>query len=124
MKRPQAERHRGISQCRSLAYTEALSHSLTSPDGIVVTRLHGKEQSPVQFWVRAPKRFKTMFTAVKRHKKLCIVDENGTVVYWPPNFLKPQKDRSAISQLADRFNAVGYRDIAAIIEFEAAHNPR
>ena len=63
-----------------------------------------------------------MFVVKKKNKKLYIVDDNDTIVYGIPDFIKIHS-RDILKNLADKFNEKGKRDIDAIIEWESSVRP-
>ena len=52
---------------------------------------------------------------VKRHKRLCIVDDQDQVVYTPPDFIR-LTSRAPLQRLAEALDARPYID--AVMEFE------
>ena len=61
------------------------------------------------------------YVVIKKNKRMYIaVEETGDVVYGLPNWLRSHlRDREELGWLASMFNSKGYRDIVAIIVFEA-----
>lgn len=62
-----------------------------------------------------------VLSVIKRNKRLHIVDEIGTSVYTPRDFLKPVQGRHVLASLARALDA-GH-GIRAITAFEAFHHP-
>lgn len=65
-----------------------------------------------------------MFSLVKRHKRLVIVNDVGEVIYCPPNFLRPVTSRSDFDPLLSDLQQYGEIQGKTLTAFETKFNPR
>lgn len=64
------------------------------------------------------------FSLVKKHKRLMIVDNDGNIVYCPPDFLRPVVSRKDYDELLNDANQTGRLSGELLTEFETKFNPR
>lgn len=64
------------------------------------------------------------FSLVKRNKRLMIVDIDGNLVYYPPDFLKPVISRKDYDEILNDANLNGKVSEKLLMEFETKFNPR
>lgn len=64
------------------------------------------------------------YEVVKKNKKLMVVDENGKVMYAPPDFLKPVNSRDDYHMIIRDLYEYGYIQGSTLNYFETKFNPR